>query len=54
LRPTLLSVQHMTFQPRDHAQHDLFVVLLKHERMAVALNAGLGKDIDGDIARRRP
>src|SRR5260370_34740492 len=50
LRPTVLSVQHMTFQPRDHAQHDLFVVLLNHERMAVALNAGLGEDIDGDFA----
>src|SRR5262245_17912372 len=50
LRPTVLSVPHMTFQPRDHAQHDLFVVFLQNERMAVTPDAGLGEDIDSDIA----
>src|SRR6266852_7094009 len=40
----------MTFQPSNHAQHDLSVVLLKHERMAVALDASLGEYIDGDVA----
>src|SRR6266700_3278863 len=41
----LFRLEHVAFQPRDHAMHDLLVVLLQHHRVTVAEDAGFRQDV---------